>query len=50
MISGIFGLPGSGKSVYLAKCAKYALDGRPVRVGGHTLHHGDYDNVFTNFL
>lgn len=49
MISGIFGLPGSGKSVYLAKCAKYALDGRPVRVGGHTLHHGDYDNVFTNF-
>lgn len=49
MISGIFGLPGSGKSVFLSKCAHLALRGKPCRVGKNTLHTGDYDYILTNF-
>lgn len=49
MISGIFGLPGAGKSVFLAKCAQTALRGKPLKVGGHYLHYGDAEHVLTNF-
>lgn len=49
MISGVFGLPGSGKSVFLTACAMRALQGKPMRIGGCTLHTGDYDHVLTNF-
>lgn len=49
MISGIFGLPGSGKSVFLTKAALLALAGKPCRVGPHLLHTGQYDHVITNF-
>lgn len=49
MISGVFGLPGAGKSVFLAKCASYALAGKSLRVGTHFLHYGNYDHVLTNF-
>lgn len=49
MISGLFGLPGSGKSVTLVKGADKALRGKPFAIGGHLLHTGKYDRVFTNF-
>lgn len=49
MISGVFGLPGAGKSVFLAKCAHLALQGKPFSVGGHPLHYGNYDAILTNF-
>lgn len=49
MISGLFGLPGSGKSVTLVKSACKALAGRPFTIGGRYLHTGNYDRVFTNF-
>lgn len=49
MVSMVFGLCGSGKSVFLAKCAKTALDGKALKIGGHYLHYGDYDHVLSNF-
>lgn len=49
MISGVFGLPGAGKTVFLAKCAQKALDRKPMVIGGHYLHYGNYDAVLTNF-
>lgn len=49
MNSGVFGLPGAGKTVFLAKCAMTALQKKPMRVGNNYLHYGNYDNVFTNF-
>lgn len=49
MISGVFGLTGSGKSVLLAKAAAKALAGKPCIIGGNFLHDGDFDYVLTNF-
>lgn len=49
MINGVFGLPGAGKSVFLAMCAKYALDGRRLSIGGNIIVSGNYDYVLTNF-
>lgn len=49
MISGILGLPGAGKSVFLAKAVSKALQGKPLVVAGHQLHDGRYDNILTNF-
>lgn len=49
MISGIFGLPGAGKSVFLCKCARTAQRHRPLLVGGNILHYGDYDYILSNF-
>lgn len=49
MISGIFGLPASGKSMLLAGCADSALRGRPFRIGRNFLHTGKYEHVLTNF-
>lgn len=49
MISGLFGLPGSGKSVTLVKAVDKALHGKPFKIGGHYLHTGKYDHILTNF-
>lgn len=49
MISGVFGLPGAGKSVFLCKCAYYAQKHKPFFVAGNLLHYGDYDYILTNF-
>lgn len=49
MISGVFGLPGAGKSVFLAKAVERALVGKPLMVGDHMLHDGKYDTILTNF-
>lgn len=49
MISGVFGLPGSGKSMLLAGCADSALHGKPFRVGRNSLHKGKYEHILTNF-
>lgn len=49
MISGIFGLPGSGKSMLLAKAAWLALHGRPLIIGNNVLHDGKYSHIVTNF-
>lgn len=49
MMTGIFGLPGSGKSMLLAGCADSALHGKPFRVGRNILHNGKYKHVLTNF-
>lgn len=49
MINGVFGLPGAGKSVFLAMCAKYATAGKPLSIGGNPIVTGDYDYVLTNF-
>lgn len=49
MISGVFGLPGAGKSVFLAKCVDRALKGKSLMIGGNYLHYGKYDYVLTNF-
>ena len=49
MISGVFGLPGSGKSMFLCHAAYNALKHKPFVVGGNVLHTGDYDMIQTNF-
>lgn len=49
MISGIFGLPGSGKSMLLCNAVYNALKHRPFIIGGNVLHTGDYDTIITNF-
>lgn len=49
MISGVFGLPGSGKSMFLCHAAYNALKHKPFIVGGNILHNGDYDMIITNF-
>lgn len=48
-ISGIFGLPGSGKSVFLTKCVLDALNHKPTIVGGSVLQGGNYSQILTNF-
>lgn len=50
MISGIFGLPGAGKSLFLGMIADRAVKGKNINT--HGLFLGDvkkYDYVFTNF-
>lgn len=49
VISGVFGLPGSGKSMLLAGCADSALKKKPFRIGRNILHTGKYNHVLTNF-
>lgn len=53
MITGVFGLPGSGKSTFLAWCASRAQCGKRVRIGsfgGVTLTtRSDYDKIYSNF-
>lgn len=50
MISGIFGLPGSGKSLFLGLLADKALHGKPLRLAGVSFGaFKKYDRVFTNF-
>lgn len=52
MVSGGFGLPGSGKSLWLARQAKRALAGKPLKVGSYSLQsiYGmQYDRIYTNF-
>lgn len=48
-ISAVFGLPGSGKSVFLTKCVIDALNHKPTIVGGHVLQDGNYSQILTNF-
>lgn len=52
MVSGGFGLPGSGKSLWLARQAQRALQGKPLKVGNYSLQseYGQkYDRIYTNF-
>lgn len=52
MVSGGFGLPGSGKSLWLARQAKRALAGKPLKVGSYSLQsiYGmQYERIYTNF-
>lgn len=50
MITGCFGLPGSGKSTFLAWCASRALLGKSLKVGKVSMQHNrKYDRVFTNY-
>lgn len=52
MVSGGFGLPGSGKSLWLARQATRALQGKPLKVGNYSLqseYRQKYDKVYTNF-
>lgn len=49
MISMVFGLPGSGKSVFLGKCAADALADKPTRIGMTAIQRAGYDHVVTNF-
>lgn len=49
MISGVFGLPGAGKTVLLSKMADKALRGKPMKIGSHFIHYGEYEHVLTNF-
>lgn len=57
MISGVFGLPGQGKSSFLARCASRALRGKSLKVGLgiaggvwlQDLNSKDYTMIFSNF-
>lgn len=52
MISGGFGLPGSGKSLWLAHCASKGLAGKRLHVGTYDLQSipgMKYERVYTNF-
>lgn len=52
MVSGAFGLPGSGKSLWLGSLADRALQGKPLRVGSYSLQSipgQKYERVYTNF-
>lgn len=52
MVSGGFGLPGSGKSLWLARQATRALKGKPLKVGNYSLQseYGQkYERIYTNF-
>lgn len=48
MISGVFGLCGSGKSCFLAYCAERVLKGKAVSVGGYTISK-KHSAVYSNF-
>lgn len=54
MISGVFGLTGSGKSTFLAWCANKALHDKPIYVGSfpqrtYLTDNNIYERVYTNF-
>lgn len=50
MISGIFGLPGSGKSLYLSMLADRAVHGKNLNFSNQTYSmFKSYDKVYTNF-
>lgn len=52
MITGVFGLPGSGKSTFLAWCASRALSGKYVSIGFPRLRltsFKSYDKIYSNF-
>lgn len=52
MITGVFGLPGSGKSTFLAWCASRALRGKYVSIGFPGLRltsFKSFDKVYSNF-
>lgn len=52
MVSGGFGLPGSGKSLWLARQADRALKGKRLHVGTYDLQSVpgmQYDRIYTNF-
>lgn len=50
MISGIFGLPGAGKSLFLGALADRALQGKPLKVKNLKLGaFRSYKHVYTNF-
>lgn len=52
MVSGGFGLPGSGKSLWLARQADRALKGKRLHVGTYDLQSipgMQYDRIYTNF-
>ena len=57
MVSGVFGLPGAGKSSFLAWCAYRAQRGKSLKIGfrpagGVSLQDTrskDYDRVYSNF-
>lgn len=57
MISYVFGLPGSGKTTFLAWCASRALRGKSLSIGLpfaggcslQTTHSRDYLNIYSNF-
>lgn len=50
MISGVFGLPGSGKTMFLSYIANMAVSG--IDINSHFQHFGQfgiYDNVYSSF-
>lgn len=50
MISGVFGLPGAGKSLFLAALADRALKGKSLKFGGQKFGaFKKYKYVYTNF-
>lgn len=51
MITGVFGLPGSGKSTFLAWCASRSLSGKLVSIGFPRLYltSKPYDKIYSNF-
>ncbi len=49
MISAIFGLPGSGKSLLLSYIAFRAVSGKKINFHGLYLSTAKYDRVYTNF-
>lgn len=46
MISGVFGLPGVGKSIFCAYMANLAISKKPIPIKGH---FSSYNKVYTNF-
>ena len=49
MISGLFGLPGSGKSLLLSYLSYRASIGKSLNYHGFHIQNFDYQYVFTNF-
>ena len=49
MISSIFGLPGSGKTLLLSYIASRAVEGKKINFHGLKLSTCSYDRVYTNF-
>lgn len=49
MISGLFGLPGSGKSLILSLLAFRAVNGKKLNVHGFNVQKFKYERVYTNF-
>ena len=50
MITGVFGLPGSGKSTFLAWCASRALSSKPIKIGSLSLStNKTYNKIYSNF-